>query len=112
MTKEGTGARAFAERRVHERRQDRHRAGDRHEAGEKYDEEQIDERHRDHALFIAYAPADNPKIALAILVENGGFGAQHRGADRAPGARLLLARQGPAAAQAAPPRTSEDDEND
>ena len=31
---------------------------------------------RDHALFIAYAPADAPKIALAILVENGGFGAQ------------------------------------
>jgi penicillin-binding protein 2 len=42
--------------------------------GQKYDEERIDERHRDHALFIAYAPADDPKIALAILVENGGHG--------------------------------------
>jgi penicillin-binding protein 2 len=31
---------------------------------------------RDHALFIAFAPADDPKIALAVLVENGGFGAQ------------------------------------
>lgn len=31
---------------------------------------------RDHALYIAYAPADDPKIALAVLVENGGFGAQ------------------------------------
>ncbi|MDA8256055.1 MAG: penicillin-binding protein 2 [Betaproteobacteria bacterium] len=31
---------------------------------------------RDHALFIAFAPADEPKIALAVLVENGGFGAQ------------------------------------
>jgi penicillin-binding protein 2 len=31
---------------------------------------------RDHALFIAFAPADNPTIALAVLVENGGFGAQ------------------------------------
>jgi penicillin-binding protein 2 len=34
------------------------------------------EKLRDHALFIAYAPADNPKIALAVLVENAGFGAQ------------------------------------
>jgi penicillin-binding protein 2 len=31
---------------------------------------------RDHSLFIAYAPADKPAIALAVLVENGGFGAQ------------------------------------
>ena len=31
---------------------------------------------RDHALYVAYAPADDPKIALAVLVENGGFGAQ------------------------------------
>jgi penicillin-binding protein 2 len=34
-----------------------------------------DERRRDHSWFIAYAPAKNPKIAVAILVENGGFGA-------------------------------------
>jgi penicillin-binding protein 2 len=34
-----------------------------------------DERKRDHAWFIAYAPADDPKIAVAVLVENGGFGA-------------------------------------
>jgi penicillin-binding protein 2 len=34
-----------------------------------------DERHRDHSWFIAYAPADDPKIAVAVLVENGGFGA-------------------------------------
>jgi penicillin-binding protein 2 len=31
---------------------------------------------RDHAWYIAYAPADKPRIALAVLVENGGFGAQ------------------------------------
>ncbi|MDO9242379.1 MAG: penicillin-binding protein 2 [Rhodocyclaceae bacterium] len=31
---------------------------------------------RDHSLYIAYAPAEQPKIALAVLVENGGFGAQ------------------------------------
>ena len=42
---------------------------------EKYDEKKLDERHRDHALFIAFAPADSPKIALAVLVENSGFGA-------------------------------------
>ncbi|MDP1653596.1 MAG: penicillin-binding protein 2 [Rhodocyclaceae bacterium] len=41
---------------------------------------------RDHALFIAFAPADAPKIALAVLVENGGFGAQAA----APIARQVL----------------------
>jgi penicillin-binding protein 2 len=35
----------------------------------------VDERRRDHAWFIAYAPADDPKIAISVLVENGGFGA-------------------------------------
>ena len=44
------------------------------------------ERHRDHALFIAYAPADNPKIALAVVVENAGFGAR----SAAPVARKVL----------------------
>jgi penicillin-binding protein 2 len=34
-----------------------------------------DEHRRDHSWFIAYAPADDPKIAVAVLVENGGFGA-------------------------------------
>jgi penicillin-binding protein 2 len=44
--------------------------------GEKYSAGQVDERLRDHAWYIAYAPADRPQIALAVLVENGGFGAQ------------------------------------
>jgi penicillin-binding protein 2 len=44
--------------------------------GEKYTASQVDERLRDHAWYIAYAPADHPRIALAVLVENGGFGAQ------------------------------------
>jgi penicillin-binding protein 2 len=43
-------------------------------AGEKYDEKRMSERNRDHALFIAYAPADNPTIAVAVLVENGSHG--------------------------------------
>lgn len=42
---------------------------------EKYDASRIAERHRDHALYIAFAPVDKPKIALALIVENGGFGA-------------------------------------
>ncbi len=54
--------------------------------GEEYIASQVQERHRDHALFIAYAPADQPTIALAVLVENGG----HGGATAAPIARKVL----------------------
>ena len=43
---------------------------------DKYDEKKLARRHHDHALFIAFAPAKNPEIALAVLVENGGFGAK------------------------------------
>lgn len=53
---------------------------------EKYDESKVSERHRDHALFIAYAPAENPVIALGILVENGG----HGGSTAAPIARAIF----------------------
>lgn len=45
----------------------------------KYNANSIDERHRDHALFIAYAPADDPKIALSVIVENGGHGGSAAG---------------------------------
>ena len=44
---------------------------------EKYNASQIDERMRDHALYMAFAPADDPKVALAMVVENAGFGAQN-----------------------------------
>jgi penicillin-binding protein 2 len=44
--------------------------------GERYDARRIAERHRDHSLFMAFAPADAPRLALAVIVENGGFGAQ------------------------------------
>jgi penicillin-binding protein 2 len=54
--------------------------------GERYNEKSINERHRDHAMFIAYAPADNPKIALAVLVENTGTG----GSTAAPIARQVF----------------------
>ena len=78
--------------------------------GEKYSEHHIDERLRDHAWFVAYAPADKPRIALAVLVENGGFGAQAA----APIARkvidrFLLGQTEPGAAQVVP---GSDDEGD
>jgi penicillin-binding protein 2 len=44
---------------------------------DKYDARKMEEHQRDHALYIAFAPADDPKIALAVIVENAGFGAQH-----------------------------------
>ena len=44
---------------------------------EKYNAAAIDERKRDHALFVAFAPADDPQVALAMVVENAGFGAQN-----------------------------------
>jgi penicillin-binding protein 2 len=43
---------------------------------EKYDAKRVAEHLRDHAWYMAYAPADKPRIAIAVLVENGGFGAQ------------------------------------
>ena len=43
---------------------------------EKYDESKVAERLRDHSLFIAFAPVDSPRIAIAVVVENGGFGAR------------------------------------
>ena len=53
---------------------------------EKWDDKKVAERHRDHSLFIAYAPAAAPTIALGILVENGGHGS----ATAAPIARVVL----------------------
>lgn len=43
--------------------------------GAKYRASAVDERLRDHALFMAYAPVDDPQIAVALIVENGGWGA-------------------------------------
>ena len=44
---------------------------------EKYNAAKMEEHQRDHALYMAFAPADDPKIALAVVVENAGFGAEH-----------------------------------
>jgi penicillin-binding protein 2 len=54
--------------------------------GELYDAELIAERNRKHAWFIAFAPVDDPQIALAVLVENGGGGSEFA----SPVARKIL----------------------
>jgi len=54
--------------------------------GEVYDENKIAERYRDHALFAGFAPRDNPKIALAVVVENSGGGSS----TAAPIARMVF----------------------
>jgi penicillin-binding protein 2 len=54
--------------------------------GERYDEKRLKQEHWDHALFIAFAPADNPKLAMAILVENG----KHGGTTAGPIAREIF----------------------
>ncbi len=53
---------------------------------EKYDEETIDKKMRDHALFIAFAPVESPRITVAVVVENGG----HGGSVAAPIARQIM----------------------
>jgi penicillin-binding protein 2 len=42
--------------------------------GEKYDRSKVQERHRDHALFVGFAPAENPRIVVSVMVENGESG--------------------------------------
>ena len=85
VNKEGTGARAFAGAAYES-------AGKTGTAqvfslkGSEYKRHKLKQELHDHALFIAFAPADNPKIALAVLVENGGFGAQ----SAAPIARMVI----------------------
>jgi penicillin-binding protein 2 len=54
--------------------------------GEKYVEKNVSEYNRDHAWFISFAPVEKPRIALAVLVENGG----HGGTTAAPIARKVL----------------------
>jgi len=54
----------------------------------RYKAEDVEERLRDHALFIAFAPADDPEIAIAVVVENGG----HGGSAAGPIARAVMDR--------------------
>ena len=55
---------------------------------ESYEEEEIEEHLRDHALFISFAPVDNPRIAVAVVVENGSSGSR----TAAPIARAIMDR--------------------
>ena len=53
---------------------------------EEYDQENLDERFQDHALFVAFAPLNDPKIAVAVIVENGNSGSRVA----APIAKLIM----------------------
>ena len=53
---------------------------------EEYEEENVAEKLRDHGLFIAFAPADDPRISIAVIVENGGSGSK----SAAPVARVVM----------------------
>jgi penicillin-binding protein 2 len=81
---------------------------------ERYNEKEISERMRDHALFVAFAPADDPRIAIAVVVENGRSGS----GTAAPIARKVFdafllppehAAAQPATTEAAPPPTGEEE---
>lgn len=82
--------------------------------GERYNEARMKERHRDHSLFVAFAPAEDPKIAVALIVENGGFGARAA----APIARQVIdyvllgtVPNGPALPKGGAPVDEDGDEN-
>ena len=83
---EGTGARAFAKAEYTSAGKTGTAQVVAMKQNEKYNEKNVAERHRDHALFIAFAPLESPKIALAVVVENAGFGARAA----APIARQVL----------------------
>ena len=55
---------------------------------EEYNEDEIPEHLRDHALFVAFAPLEDPEIAIAVIVENGG----HGGSVAAPIAKKIMDR--------------------
>jgi penicillin-binding protein 2 len=86
VNKEGTGARAFAGTSYVSAGKTGTAQVVALKQNEKYSDATVAEHLRDHALFIAFAPAESPQIALAVLVENAGFGARAA----APVARKVL----------------------
>ena len=86
VNKEGTGARAFAGAAYVSAGKTGTAQVVALKPGEKYSDATVAEHLRDHALFIAFAPVEKPTIALAVLVENAGFGARAA----APVARQVL----------------------
>jgi penicillin-binding protein 2 len=83
---EGTGARAFGNAQYSSGGKTGTSQVIGMKQGETYDEKKVAERHRDHSLFIVFAPVESPRIALMVIVENGGFGARAA----APIARTVL----------------------
>jgi penicillin-binding protein 2 len=79
VNREGTGARVFAGAQYTSAGKTGTAQVIAMKQNEKYDEKKVAERHRDHSLFIVFAPLESPKIALAVLVENGGFGSRAAG---------------------------------
>jgi len=112
VNKEGTGARAFAGAGYTSAGKTGTAQVVALKQNEKYHESRVQERHRDHALFIAFAPVENPKIALAVLVENAGFGARAA----APIARQVLdyylLGKRPPPVEKAPTQAIEEDEDE
>ena len=86
VAKEGTGARAFAGAQYTSGGKTGTAQVIAIKQNEKYEESKVAERFRDHSLYIAFAPVESPRIALAVIVENGGFGARAA----APIARTVL----------------------
>jgi penicillin-binding protein 2 len=86
VNKEGTGARAFAGAQYTSGGKTGTAQVVGLKQGEKYDEKKVAERHRDHSLYVVFAPVESPRIALMVVVENGGFGARAA----APIARTVL----------------------
>ena len=86
VTKEGTGARAFAGAQYTSGGKTGTAQVVAMKQNEKYDASKVTERLRDHSLYIAFAPVESPKIALVVVVENSGFGAR----TAAPIARTVL----------------------
>jgi len=86
VNREGTGARSFANAGYTSGGKTGTAQVIGMKQGEKYDERKVAERHRDHSLFVVFAPVESPKIALMAVVENGGFGARAA----APIARAVL----------------------
>lgn len=76
VTKEGTSSRAFAGSEYVSAGKTGTAQVVAIKKNEKYDARKVEERQRDHSLYTAFAPADNPRIAIAVIVENGGFGAE------------------------------------
>jgi len=121
VVKEGTGARAFAGAAYASGGKTGTAQVFSLKSGQKYVSGQLKERLRDHSWYVAFAPVDQPKIVVAVMVENGGFGAQ----SAAPIARVVFdyhltgkAPGGPAAENTSPdaierdPRLSEEDDHE